>query len=163
MIRRSCYEKVGYYDELLRYEDRDMWLRITQHFDFSYSPKVLSRYRLVGNSLTNSLHVKENPRRYHDHFIIYHKCLSYAKCDTNQRKWLIRKLENDSLKLYQHGEKCASHFIWKAFVVGRHFEILLYAVLSSMGVPYRQSFIVLRKFNKIKGYLNWRVRSLLGK
>jgi glycosyltransferase involved in cell wall biosynthesis len=39
LIRRSCYDKVGLYDETLPWEDWDMWMRIARHYLFVYSPK----------------------------------------------------------------------------------------------------------------------------
>ena len=45
MIRRSCYESVGNYDESLVVEDWDMWLRIARKFPIHYldSPTVVYR------------------------------------------------------------------------------------------------------------------------
>lgn len=45
LIRRSCFDKVGLFDESLPFEDWDMWLRIAKEYKFIYSPKVSVRYR----------------------------------------------------------------------------------------------------------------------
>ena len=37
LIRASCYNTVGLYDDRLCFEDWDMWLRIAQHYHFAYS------------------------------------------------------------------------------------------------------------------------------
>ncbi|RYU75790.1 hypothetical protein EWM57_19540, partial [Hymenobacter persicinus] len=45
LVRRSCYDKVGLYDENLPFEDWDMWLRLAKEYKFVYSPQVSARYR----------------------------------------------------------------------------------------------------------------------
>ncbi|WP_246398953.1 glycosyltransferase family 2 protein [Hymenobacter latericoloratus] len=45
LVRRSCYEKVGLFDEKLPFEDWDMWLRIAKEYRILYSPKVSALYR----------------------------------------------------------------------------------------------------------------------
>jgi len=50
LIRRSCFERVGLYDETLFYEDWDMFLRIARCFDFAYSDEVSAKYRIVTTS-----------------------------------------------------------------------------------------------------------------
>ena len=50
LIRRSCFEQVGLYDEALFYEDWDMFLRISRCFDFAYSDEVSAKYRIVTTS-----------------------------------------------------------------------------------------------------------------
>jgi glycosyltransferase involved in cell wall biosynthesis len=51
LVRRSCYDKVGLYDESLPFEDWDMWLRIAREYRFLYSPKISARYRRHGNAI----------------------------------------------------------------------------------------------------------------
>jgi glycosyltransferase involved in cell wall biosynthesis len=53
LIRRECFDKVGLYDEDLFAEDWDMWLRISRHYEFVFSPQLSARYRIVGTSATN--------------------------------------------------------------------------------------------------------------
>jgi glycosyltransferase involved in cell wall biosynthesis len=54
LIRRSCYDVVGLYDETLPWEDWDMWLRLARHYSFLYSPAPSARYRRHEKSLSNS-------------------------------------------------------------------------------------------------------------
>ena len=54
LIRRECFDRVGVYDENLFYEDWDMWLRISQSYEFAYSEKVAAKYRLVSTSMVRS-------------------------------------------------------------------------------------------------------------
>jgi glycosyltransferase involved in cell wall biosynthesis len=54
LIRRSCYDTVGLYDESLPWEDWDMWLRIARHYSFLYSPTPWAKYRIHEKSLSHS-------------------------------------------------------------------------------------------------------------
>ena len=63
MIRATCYQKVGFYDENLTNEDYDMWLRIADFFDFKFSPDILSIYRIHENSMSNLYRDKVNLSR----------------------------------------------------------------------------------------------------
>ena len=55
LFKRSCFEKVGYYDENLSFaEDYDMWIRIAKVFEFDYVGEPLIRYRIHQNKLTKN-------------------------------------------------------------------------------------------------------------
>jgi dTDP-4-amino-4,6-dideoxygalactose transaminase/glycosyltransferase involved in cell wall biosynthesis len=54
LIRRSCYEQVGLYDESLSYEDLDMWLRIARCYQFAYSSRILAKYRVLPTSMSRA-------------------------------------------------------------------------------------------------------------
>lgn len=54
LMRRSCFDKVGLYDESLPFEDWDMWLRLAKEYKFLYSPYVSARYRRHSNSVFES-------------------------------------------------------------------------------------------------------------
>lgn len=51
LVRRSCFDEVGLYDESLPFEDWDMWLRLSKKYKFLYSPHVSARYRRHANSV----------------------------------------------------------------------------------------------------------------
>lgn len=51
LLKKECFEKVGYFDETLRYgyygEDFDMWVRLVKHgYRFGHVPIPLVKYRL---------------------------------------------------------------------------------------------------------------------
>lgn len=51
MTRRSCFERVGYFDRTLPpAEDLDMWLRLAAHYPFSVIKEPLTLYRYYPNS-----------------------------------------------------------------------------------------------------------------
>lgn len=45
LIRRECFERVGMFDESLRWGDYHLWMRIARHFRVDYTPEVLTSYR----------------------------------------------------------------------------------------------------------------------
>jgi len=51
LIRAECFRVCGGYDETLCFEDWDMWLRLAEHFTFSFSDVVSAKYRIVGTSM----------------------------------------------------------------------------------------------------------------
>jgi glycosyltransferase involved in cell wall biosynthesis len=56
VIRKRCLEKVGSFDETISYmEDRDLWIRLSMHWDFEYIPEPLVRVYIHGNA-----HLSEN-------------------------------------------------------------------------------------------------------
>ncbi|MBD2513109.1 glycosyltransferase [Nostoc muscorum FACHB-395] len=68
VVRRDCLDKVGLFDETLRYcGDYDLWLRLIEKFPIYFLNQPLARYRRSPNSLsqdgeqvfTNHLRAKE--------------------------------------------------------------------------------------------------------
>jgi len=45
LIRKECFERLGLIDEVLRWGDYHMWLRIARHYKVDYVAKVLTKYR----------------------------------------------------------------------------------------------------------------------
>jgi glycosyltransferase involved in cell wall biosynthesis len=55
-FRRASLQTVGLFDETMRAtEDRDLWLRIAQHYDVVFVPKVLALYRSSSSSMSGDL------------------------------------------------------------------------------------------------------------
>lgn len=53
LVRRRCYEKVGLFDVNLRAcEDVDMWLRIAKHYKVLGVTNILTRHRILPNSMS---------------------------------------------------------------------------------------------------------------
>ena len=100
LIRRNCYDEVGLYDENLRWEDWDMWLRIARHYSFLYSPTPAAKYRVHGKSLSHS-----DPGRILKDLInigLKHFRLGHLRED--QKSTLIGTLLNWSAYLYNRDD-----------------------------------------------------------
>ena len=100
LIRRSCYDKVGLYDENLRWEDWDMWMRLSRHYSFLYSPTPSARYRHHEKSLSHS-----DPGRLHkDSLRIYIKQFGLGDLKEDQKSKLTGILLNSSEYLYSRND-----------------------------------------------------------
>ena len=53
MMRKRAFEKYGYYDETISFEDYEFWLRLSRYENFTYLPRKLIYYRRAENSMTN--------------------------------------------------------------------------------------------------------------
>ena len=92
LIRRSCYDKVGWYDENLCYEDWDMWLRISQSYNFCFSPIISAKYRILSTSAIRTLAHTKSREFLKSNFIIYSKCLLSDKITENHERTIKSKL-----------------------------------------------------------------------
>jgi glycosyltransferase involved in cell wall biosynthesis len=54
LIRRECFDRLGLFDESLRWGDYHMWLRIAKHYRVDYTDKVLVKYRQHPTQSTRS-------------------------------------------------------------------------------------------------------------
>jgi len=98
LIRRSCFEKVGLYDESLFYEDWDMFLRISRHFDFIYSDEVSAKYRIVTTSAVRS----QYGRILEAMCGVCLKHLRGGDLDREARRLATLQLHNKAMLCYQH-------------------------------------------------------------
>lgn len=55
MIRKECFDKVGLFDESLKYEDYDMWLRISKYYPIGYLDNALAYYRMHDTNVSNNV------------------------------------------------------------------------------------------------------------
>lgn len=59
LLRRACLDAVGGFDEALEGgQDRDLWIRITEHFTVMVVPDVLAEHRIHGQQITSDLPAK---------------------------------------------------------------------------------------------------------
>jgi len=55
LVRRECFEKLGLFDEsgrMMMTDDYHMWLRIAAHYEFTYVPRPLGKFRLHRGNLS---------------------------------------------------------------------------------------------------------------
>ena len=74
LVRRACFEKVGLFDEQLRWaEDWDMWIRLAQQCRFGYVPEVLVALGSTGIDLSFDLEamLKGRGKLLHKHRALY--------------------------------------------------------------------------------------------
>jgi glycosyltransferase involved in cell wall biosynthesis len=73
--RTAALRHVGGYDESLWYEDWDMWLRLSRHYEFAFSDYVSAKYRILPTSLVRTLVRWESPHRQWTDARILFKCI----------------------------------------------------------------------------------------
>lgn len=54
LYRTEVYDKIGYYDPNLKFEDTDFWLRLTKEFEVGYLNKIHTFYRWHEDNLSGS-------------------------------------------------------------------------------------------------------------
>ena len=54
LVRKECFERLGLWDERLRWADYHMWLRISRQYKIDYVPQVLTAYRQHASQCTRS-------------------------------------------------------------------------------------------------------------
>ena len=111
LIRRSCYDKVGLYDEHLPWEDWDMWLRIARHYLFLYSSTPSAKYRYHEKSLSHSnraIMLKSS-------FNVLLKHFSLGHLNQDQKSTLSGKLLRLSEELYSRNDSETSDILLAAW------------------------------------------------
>lgn len=61
LVKKEVFDKIGYYDEKLAYEDLDLWVRASRLYDFDYTPEIIAQKRVLSNSLSSFFEKKNNP------------------------------------------------------------------------------------------------------
>ena len=131
LVRRSCYEKVGLYDETLNYEDWDMWLRIAREYHFLYVPQLTARYRIHSGSATFSRRIQmaesslKLVNKHQDH------------SPTGDRL-IAAHTRHFAESLYQLGSPLARQWLWQVVKQTPDVTSAGLLVLAALGIPAGQ-------------------------
>lgn len=131
LVRRTCFDAVGGYDETLSYEDLDMWLRIARQYRFVYLDEVLARYREVGTSLSR----RRGTRSLESTVRIHLKWLGTTRASDLV---LRRTLPGMVWRLYRHGDEHVSRYVGTTLRLAPGFHTLGMYVLVRLGVRHAQ-------------------------
>jgi len=53
LVRKECFDKVGFFDEDMRFgEDWEMWVRISQHYEFDFVSGSVGKYHVSRHQIT---------------------------------------------------------------------------------------------------------------
>jgi glycosyltransferase involved in cell wall biosynthesis len=113
LIRKSCYDKVGVYDEDLPWEDWDMWMRIARHYSFLCSAVPFAKYRLHDKSYTGS----DSARIARESCRVCLKQIALGDLSIDQKSKLTARLLNMSEDLYKKKDPEARNILlalWRA-------------------------------------------------
>jgi glycosyltransferase involved in cell wall biosynthesis len=113
LIRKSCFDKVGVYDENLPWEDWDMWMRIARHYSFLYSAMPFAKYRQHSKSYTRS----DPARVARESCRVCLKQFALGDLSIDQKLRLTARLLNMSENLYKNNDPEAGDILlalWRA-------------------------------------------------
>lgn len=108
LIKKDVFAETGLFDETLKLEDYDMWLRIAARYKFRYVDSV-SYYRQLETSLMRSL--EKRPAYYKEHFMTLYKHVKTR--NTAARKNILGQLFN----LFKAHTKRNKRFDFALFVL----------------------------------------------
>jgi hypothetical protein len=148
MVRRECYERVGLYDEQLTYEDFDMWLRISQHYDFVFSPVISAKYRVLPTSMSRTIHAAGQWPLLKSDFRIFEKILK-AKMSGIQRRNVQNRLTAIGQQMYAQQHAGHTHYLARLLRYDfRPFTIALF-LCSLAGIRYQRLSNVLSFYRHV--------------
>lgn len=133
LVRRSCYETVGVFDESLPWEDWDMWMRIARQYSFVYSRTPSAKYRVHSQSYSHS----DSARMYQGSFAVCVKQLRLGQLNEDQRSVLIGTALNYAIELYKCKDPGAAQVLlrlWQA--TGNKTAGWMYP-FARFGVPFQ--------------------------
>ena len=90
LIKKDVFDSIGLFDESLRLEDYDMWLRIAKKFKFEYVQDDEVYYRQLDNSLMRTL--QKGSLYFQEHFNVLYKHI--GNLDKNNSKQIVKQLYN---------------------------------------------------------------------
>jgi hypothetical protein len=100
MVKKSIFEKLGYYDENLAYEDLDLWVRASRVYEFEYIDSFLVKKRELSTSLSAFFTQRNNKKtkRLHESSLTILKkayCLNQTK---DEYKALLGRIQFEFYK-----------------------------------------------------------------
>lgn len=145
-MRTSILKDLGGYDEKLRYEDYDMWLRISHSHQFRYCPGIVAAWRILSTSLTHTEILHHTPESSYTDFLISEKCLRVKDLSPSLREIWIKRQWDGAYWLYHYGDKRASGCLWKCFLYKKKIKTLALLVVAAIGKPKLNKLLCKIKF-----------------
>ena len=158
LVRRSCYDAVGRYDERLCFEDWDMWLRIAQRYHFAFSPAVSAKRRIVSNSMTNTVLQSESREMLKTYFRLTAKLIKSDRLSLAQTSLIAQRLVWFAERMYQRAYRGRTRYIFRAFFADRRAQTLLMGLCSALGMSYPRFGNVRNRMDSIKRRIDGRAR-----
>lgn len=104
LVRRECYEKLGYFDPRLPFTaDWEMWLRITLFYDVAYLTQALIKYRRhPGNETLNFSGVRELEQAFQAKILILDKYPQLVSTTTDLKLQITREYQKQAIERAFH-------------------------------------------------------------
>lgn len=88
MLRKTCLDVVGGYDESLYIEDWDMWIRLAEKYKLGFIDKYLAYYRMHGSNISS-----RKEKMFEARFKIIGKWKSHPRYKAAYRNIMLERLE----------------------------------------------------------------------
>lgn len=100
MVKKSVFEKLGYYDENLAYEDLDLWVRASRVYEFEYIDAFLVKKRELSTSLSAFFTQQNNKKtkRLHESSLVILKKAYDLNQNKNEYKALLGRIQFEFYK-----------------------------------------------------------------
>jgi glycosyltransferase involved in cell wall biosynthesis len=131
LIRRSCFDEVGVFDEALFFEDYDMWLRLARAFKFLYSPEPSTLRRWHDRSFAHQN--RATPRWIETAITV---TLKHLAVSARSDRVLERRLLQLMTALYATGDSRYDACFRRVFARYRHPLMLLLYVVRRLRLPH---------------------------
>jgi glycosyltransferase involved in cell wall biosynthesis len=151
LMKRSCIEKIGWYDESLVMEDIDMWIRLVREYQFFHDERICGISRELNTSLSRSpLHYKKigNSVR-----ITRCKCLINGWLNVEQKKIAVMDLNHLIWSAYRNNSNIEGKYL-KAYLKYSDEKLKIPIVFSYLMGIKQESFIKIKNnfYNIISKY-----------
>ena len=156
LIRRSVYDKIGYYDERLLYEDWDFWLRTAEYFRFCYVDQVSANYRIVSTSMARTHLANDSPASVFTNYLIHYRLLGLNGVSESSLKLVHQRLADSARFLYSVNHPGLPRKACSFIRASKRKSSQLMSVLCWLGVSWPA-------YAKYSGYLRWRIGTLFNR
>ena len=135
LVKKEVFEKVGFYDEDLDYEDTDMWIRIAKKYNILFSDIVSVKYRLHDKNLTTTLNFEFNRFKY----LIKH---------FNDSSSVRTELENTILLSYKRNNPQIDYMRKEYYKLTREHKFLNASIKYKL--PFKLYYLFTKLFKELK-------------
>ncbi|GAB1857521.1 hypothetical protein MHTCC0001_23570 [Flavobacteriaceae bacterium MHTCC 0001] len=105
MVKTNIFKSVGGYDETLMYEDLDLWVRVSRHYNFKYIPDVLVKKRVLSNSLSSQFLQKgKHSKRLHTSTLKILKKILQLNNSKHEYKVMLKRIRFEFFNFYKAKE-----------------------------------------------------------
>jgi glycosyltransferase involved in cell wall biosynthesis len=112
LFKQSVFEKIGWFDENLGYEDFDMWLRLSKEYHIVFSDFVSAKYRIHSNSI-----MAKRKDWATDNFFIYLKHADHPVAKTKLYKMLYEAYSQKKPYAFTFAKAYKNAFNEKSFLL----------------------------------------------
>ncbi|MBY0525317.1 MAG: glycosyltransferase [Gemmataceae bacterium] len=132
LIRRECLDAAGGYDETLRFEDWDMWLRLSKRYRVVFSSYASVKYRICNSSLLRT-RGREISVSCDDMFI---KLLRLGWLNTQQREDALYRMARRGFLAYECREPGHLRMLAELLRYRPRLRTGVALLFAALGVPF---------------------------